>query len=102
MAAMTRSSRAGSAVFAMSTPVVAAVALLTMGIAPGPAVAAPGVGQTAPATWGGCERFVSDTYLPAAQCTTVPVPFDDANPAGFADKNRKRDPGDGPSSLHHR
>ena len=85
MAAMTRSSRAGSAVFAMFTPamsVVAVAAALTVGIAPGPAVAAPGVGQTAPATWGGCERFVSDTYLPAAQCTTVPVPIDDANPAG--------------------
>ena len=74
MAAMTRSSRAGSAVFAMS--------LLTVGIAAAPADATPSAGQTAPAMWGGCERFVSDTYLPRAQCATVAVPIDDANPAG--------------------
>jgi pimeloyl-ACP methyl ester carboxylesterase len=81
---MTRSSRAGSAVFAMSTPVFSAAvcALLAVGVTAGPAVAAPGVGQTAPALWGGCERFVTDTYLPRAQCTTVAVPIDDANPAG--------------------
>jgi len=85
MAAMRRSSRAGSAVFTLSTPLLsaaAACALLTVGIAPGPAAAAPSTGQTAAAMWGGCERFVSDTYLPSAQCTTVPVPIDPANPAG--------------------
>lgn len=72
MAAMRRASRAG-----------AAAILLTIGVAPGVAVAAPGVGQTVPApTWGSCDRFVPDTYLPTAQCTTVPVPVEDADPTG--------------------
>jgi len=61
-------------------------ALLTAGVAAtgiaAPAVAAPGVGQTTPPVWGNCERFVSDAYLPRAQCTTVPVPIDEANPTG--------------------
>ena len=83
MAAMTRSSRAGSAVFAISPSVswaTALCALLTVGVAP--AIAAPGVGQNTPPRWGTCERFVPDTYLPTAQCATVPVPIDDANPTG--------------------
>ena len=49
-----------------------------------PAVAAPGAGQTATSpTWGSCDRFVADAYLPTAQCTTVPVPIDDADPTGL-------------------
>ncbi len=61
-------------------------ALLMAGVAAAgiaaPADAAPGVGQTTPPVWGSCERFVSDAYLPKAQCTTLPVPIDDANPSG--------------------
>ena len=74
MAAMKRASRAGSAVFSAVLG-----GLLTVG----PVSAAPGAGQTAPPpAWGSCDRFVTDTYLPRAQCTEVPVPLDDANPAG--------------------
>jgi len=74
MAAMKRASRAGSAVFSAVLG-----GLLTVG----PVSAAPGAGQTAPPpAWGSCDRFVTDAYLPSAQCTTVPVPLDDANPAG--------------------
>ena len=74
MTAMKRSGRTGSAI----VPAVLCTLLAAV-----PAVAAPGAGQTAtPPTWGSCDRFISDTYLPAAQCTTVPVPIDDADPAG--------------------
>ena len=74
MAAMNRASRAGSAVFS---------AVLGSLLTVGPVSAAPGAGQTAPTpAWGNCDRFVTDAYLPSAQCTTVPVPLDDANPAG--------------------
>ena len=74
MAAMKRASRAGSAVFS---------AVLGSLLTVGPVSAAPGAGQTAPTpAWGSCDRFVTDAYLPSAQCTTVPVPLDDANPAG--------------------
>ena len=74
MTAMKRAGRTGSAIL----PSVLCTLLAAV-----PAVAAPGAGQTAtPPTWGSCDRFISDTYLPAAQCTTVPVPIDDANPAG--------------------
>jgi pimeloyl-ACP methyl ester carboxylesterase len=78
MTAMKRASRSGSAVsvFALLLAGVAATGIAA------PAVAAPGVGQTTPPVWGNCERFVSDAYLPKAQCTTVPVPIDDANPDG--------------------
>jgi pimeloyl-ACP methyl ester carboxylesterase len=78
MAAMKRPSRAGSAVFSAVMG-----GLLTMGAVPVPVLAAPGAGQTAPPpAWGGCDRFITDHYLPTAQCTTVPVPLDDANPTG--------------------
>jgi pimeloyl-ACP methyl ester carboxylesterase len=53
----------------------------------------PGAGQTpspAPPSaavrgqdWGSCSHFVTDTSdVPTAQCTTVPVPVDYANPGG--------------------
>ena len=78
MAAMKRASRAGSAVFSAVLG-----GLFTVGAVPVPVFAAPGAGQTAPTpAWGSCDRFVTDTYLPSAQCTTVGVPLDDANPAG--------------------
>nr|WP_313675724.1 alpha/beta hydrolase [Mycolicibacterium sp.] len=75
---MKRASRTGSAVsvFALLMAGVAAAGIAA------PADAAPGVGQTTPPVWGSCERFVSDAYLPKAQCTTLPVPIDDANPSG--------------------
>ncbi|WP_396895102.1 alpha/beta hydrolase [Mycolicibacterium sp.] len=78
MTAMKRASRTGSAVsvFALLMAGVAAAGIAA------PADAAPGVGQTTPPVWGSCERFVSDAYLPKAQCTTLPVPIDDANPSG--------------------
>ena len=77
MAAMKRASRAGCAVFALSSSVLCAV------LTAGPAVAAPGAGQTAPPPeWDSCDRFVSDTYLPTAQCTSVAVPVDYADPTG--------------------
>lgn len=73
MTAMKRVGRTGSAIL----PSVLCTLLAAV-----PAVAAPGAGQTATPTWGSCDRFISDTYLPSAQCTTVPVPIDDADPAG--------------------
>jgi pimeloyl-ACP methyl ester carboxylesterase len=59
-------------------------AMLTVGITAGPATATPGSDQTASAqpVWAGCERFITDTYLPTAECTSVPVPIDAADPAG--------------------
>ena len=58
--------------------------MLTVGITAGPATATPGSDQTASAqpVWAGCERFITDTYLPTAECTSVPVPIDAADPAG--------------------
>ena len=74
MAGMKRAGRTGSAILA---PVLCT--LLTAV----PVAATPGVGQTTtPLSWGTCDRFVSDSYLPTAQCTTVPVPVDDADPDG--------------------
>jgi len=36
-----------------------------------------------PPVWGGCEQFVGDTSnIPTAQCGTVSVPIDYANPQG--------------------
>ena len=80
MAAMKRASLAGSAVFSVTSPLVST--LLAALVISAPALAAPGVGQTTPPQWGGCERLVTDSYLPTAQCTTVPVPIDYADPAG--------------------
>jgi len=74
MAAMNRASRTGSAVFSTVLFTLATVA---------PATAAPGAGQsTAAPTWGSCDRFISDAYLPTAQCATVPVPINDADTDG--------------------
>lgn len=73
---MKRASLTGSAVLAVSSSVLCAVLAVT------PAVAAPDAGQSASPLWGGCERFVADHYLPTAQCTTVPVPIDYADPTG--------------------
>ncbi len=83
MAAMKRTSRTGSGAF--SSVVCTLVVIAPVVAAPlvvGPAVAAPTPGQTAAPVWGGCERFISDSYLPTAQCATVPVAVDDADPAG--------------------
>lgn len=78
MAVMKCASRAGSAVFSAVLG-----GMLTFGAVPVPVFAAPGAGQTAPSTaWGSCERFVTDAYLPTAQCTTVAVPIIEANPSG--------------------
>ena len=79
MAAMTRTSRVGSAslVYGFLCTAMAVI------VATGPAAATPGPGQIVPQTaWKGCEDFVSDAYLPTAVCTTVAVPIDQANPAG--------------------
>ncbi len=59
-------------------------AMLMVGITAGPATATPGSDQTASAqpVWAGCERFITDAYLPTAECTSVPVPIDAADPAG--------------------
>ncbi|MCB1263890.1 MAG: alpha/beta hydrolase [Mycobacterium sp.] len=74
MAAMNRASRTGSAVFSTLLCTLATVV---------PAAAAPGAGQsTATTTWGKCDSFVTDAYLPTAQCTTVPVPISDTDPDG--------------------
>lgn len=73
---MKRASLTGSAVFAVSSTVLCTLAAIA------PAVAAPDASQTATPVWGGCDRFITDTYLPTAQCTTVQVPVDDADPTG--------------------
>jgi len=83
MAAMKRTSRTGSGAF--SSVLCTMVVIAPVVVAPwvvAPAVAAPDPGRTASLAWGGCERFISDSYLPTAQCTTVPVPVDAADPAG--------------------
>ena len=79
MAAMTRTSRVGSASMVYGFLCTA----MTVVIATGSAAATPGPGQTVPQTaWKGCEDVISDAYLPTALCTTVAVPIDQANPAG--------------------
>lgn len=48
-----------------------------------PMAAADPVTTVPPPAWGGCESWVGDTTLiPTAQCATVAVPVDYANPAG--------------------
>lgn len=75
---MQSGSRVGTA---MSVAVLGA--LLVFGATPGAVSAAPGSGQTAaPPAWGSCDVFVTDAYLPRAQCATVSVAVDDANPGG--------------------
>jgi pimeloyl-ACP methyl ester carboxylesterase len=77
---MRRTSRIGSVLFFCTA--------LVAGVTAPPAAATPntGAGQTsAPqVTWGSCQRFLGDNArdIPTAQCTTVPVPFSDADPAG--------------------
>lgn len=79
MTAMGRTSRIGSALLLC--------AALTTGVTAAPVAATePGTGQaTVPqVAWGSCARFIGDASndIPTAQCTSVPVPIDDANPAG--------------------
>jgi pimeloyl-ACP methyl ester carboxylesterase len=59
-------------------------AVLTVGVTAGPATATPGGDQATSAqpVWAGCDRFITDTYLPAAECTSVPVPINAADPDG--------------------
>ena len=76
MAAMRRTSRNGSAMFF--------VAVLAAGAIAGPADATPGADQ-ATATqpvWDSCDRFITDAFLPTAECAIVPVPIDAADPTG--------------------
>ena len=74
MALMDRSGRFGSAF---------AAGLLCVAMVTVPAVAAPGGNPaTTPAAWSGCESWIDDAFLPTAQCTTVPVPVDEADPTG--------------------
>lgn len=77
MAPMIRGSRWGSAL-------LCCVVLGTGGAVAGTADATPGADQVTPPqpVWGGCDRFITDTFLPTAECTSVPVPIDDADPAG--------------------
>jgi pimeloyl-ACP methyl ester carboxylesterase len=80
---MKRSSLTGSAAFPSvlcTLVVIAPVVVAPLVVAP--AGAAPDLSQTASPVWGSCERFISDSYLPTAQCTTVPVPVDAADPVG--------------------
>lgn len=66
---MGRTSRIGSALLLCTV-------LTAGGTVPPAAATEPG--------WGSCARFIGDASadLPAAQCTSVGVPIDDANPAG--------------------
>ncbi|PEG34655.1 alpha/beta hydrolase [Mycolicibacterium agri] len=78
MAAMWRAGRRGAALLAC---------VLMAGFTCPPASATPEGRATErygePPVWGGCERFVADTSkIPAAQCGTVSVPVDYANPEG--------------------
>lgn len=79
---MDLSGRVGSA----SLSVFSCAALVFGGSAFGgpaaPATAAPGQTTTSKPAWGSCEQFVSDSYLPSAQCATLGVPIDDADPTG--------------------
>ncbi len=78
MTAMWRVGRSGAALLAC---------VLVAGFAC-PAASATPEGQTTqtygqPPVWGGCERFVGNTSaIPTAQCGTVSVPVDYANPEG--------------------
>ncbi len=78
MTGMWRVGRSGAALLAC---------MLVAGVAC-PAASATPEGQTTqtygqPPVWGGCERFVANTSaIPTAQCGTVSVPVDYANPEG--------------------
>lgn len=58
--------------------------VVAVGITTGPAQASPDMGQTTTPqpVWRGCEEFITDAFLPTAQCATISVPVDDADPAG--------------------
>jgi len=58
--------------------------VVASGVIAGPAEATPGADQTTAAkpVWGSCDRFITDAFLPTAECTDVPVPIDEADPAG--------------------
>ncbi|MFN0142522.1 MAG: alpha/beta hydrolase [Mycobacterium sp.] len=73
---MRRAGRIGSALFVC--------AVVASGVIAGPAEATPGADQTTAAkpVWGSCDRFITDAFLPTAECTDVPVPIDEADPAG--------------------
>ena len=79
MSAMQRTGRSGSARLSGAALVVA---LLGAGVTVGPAVAAPGAVEAATPAWGGCDRFITDAFLPSAQCATIAVPVVDADPTG--------------------
>ncbi|AQT79663.1 alpha/beta hydrolase [Mycolicibacterium litorale] len=77
---MGRTSRTGSALLICTV-------LAVGGTAPSAAATGePGAGQvTVPqVTWKSCAQFLGDAAhdIPTAQCTTVPVPIDDADPTG--------------------
>ena len=77
MAAMERAGGIGSL---FSVGLLCAV--LAVGSPTGPAFASPGQAPDSAPTWGSCDRLVADSYLPTAQCATIPVPIDDADPTG--------------------
>ena len=68
----------------LGTALLCCVVLGAGGAIAGPADATPSVDQGAPPqpVWGGCDRFITETFLPTAEFTSVPVPIDAANPAG--------------------
>lgn len=67
----------------MSAGAVVSAGLLVAALVAGaPAGATPGQTATSAPVWGGCDRIVTDAYLPTAECTSVPVPIDEANPSG--------------------
>ena len=57
-------------------------AVVAAGVTAATAGGAPTTGQATTAAWTSCDAFVTDAFLPSAECTTVPVPIDDANPTG--------------------
>jgi len=83
MTAMKPTGRTGSAAFpSVLGALVVLAPVITAPVVVAPAGAAPDLGQITSTVWGSCDRFIDDSYLPTAQCTTVPVPVDDADPAG--------------------
>ena len=65
---------------ALPLPVAAATPEPGAGQTPSPA---PPAAAARPQNWGSCDQFLTDTSdVPTAQCTTVSVPVDYANPGG--------------------
>src|SRR6516164_640748 len=65
---------------ALPLPVAAATPEPGAGQTPSPA---PPAAAARPQNWGSCNQFLTDTSdIPTAQCTTVSVPVDYANPGG--------------------